>query len=168
MEKELEKILKNEFINFNGSFAIYANDYKGNKISINENEKFNAASCIKIFILVELFRQVYLNKKSFDEKLKYKKDNFVNGSGILQYLTEGLELSVKDIATLMMIISDNVATNIMIDYLGINNINKTIKDLGCLDTELYFKFESCEDKVFSITTAKDYSRIYELINEEKL
>ena len=63
MEKELEKILKNEFINFNGSFAIYANDYKGNKISINENEKFNAASCIKIFILVELFRQVYLNKK---------------------------------------------------------------------------------------------------------
>ncbi len=168
MEKELEKILKNEFINFKGNYAIYANDYKENKISINENEKFNAASCIKIFILVELFRQVYLNKKSLDEKLKYEKDNFVNGSGILQYLTQGLELSVKDIATLMMIISDNVATNIMIDYLGINNINKTIKDLGCLDTELYCKFESCEDKVFSITTVKDYSHIYELINEEKL
>ncbi len=168
MEKELEKILKNEFINFNGNYAIYANDYKGNKISINENEKFNAASCIKIFILVELFRQVYLNEKSLDEKLKYEKHNFVNGSGILQYLTQGLELSVKDIATLMMIISDNVATNVMIDYLGIDHINKTIKDLGCLDTELYCKFESCEDKVFSITTVKDYSHIYEIINEEKL
>ncbi len=160
MKNELEQILKNEFINFNGNYAIYANDYHGNIISINEKEKFNAASCIKIFILVELFRQIYFKKKSLDEKLKYKKDNFVNGSGVLQYLTQGLELSVKDIATLMMIISDNVATNIMIDYLGINNINKTIKDLGCLDTELYCKFESCEDKIFSVTTAKDYSHIY--------
>lgn len=168
MKNELEQMLRNEFVNFNGNYAIYANDYNGNIISINEKEKFNAASCIKIFILVELFRQVYFKKKSLDEKLKYKKDNFVNGSGVLQYLTQGLELSVRDIATLMMIISDNVATNIMIDYLGINNINKTIKDLGCLDTELYCKFESCEDKVFSVTTAKDYSHIYELINEEKL
>lgn len=168
MKNELEQMLRNVFVNFNGNYAIYANDYNGNIISINEKEKFNAASCIKIFILVELFRQIYFKKKSLNEKLKYKKDNFVNGSGVLQYLTQGLELSVRDIATLMMIISDNVATNIMIDYLGINNINKTIKDLGCLDTELYCKFESCEDKIFSVTTAKDYSHIYELINEEKL
>lgn len=168
MEDELEQIIKNEFINFNGNYSIYANDYNGNVITINENEIFNSASCIKIFILVELFRQVYFNEKSLEEKLKYEKDNLVDGSGILQYLTQGLELNVKDMATLMMIISDNVATNIMIDYLGIDNINKTIKNLGCLDTKLYCKFESCEDKAFSVTTTKDYSHIYELINEGKL
>lgn len=168
MKNELEKIIRNEFINFNGKISLYANDFRGNILEINSNEEYNAASCIKVFILVELFRQVYLGKKSLDEKIKYNKENYVNGSGILRYLTCGLELSVKDIATLMMIISDNVATNIMIDYLGIENINKTIKELGCFDTELYCKFESVEDKVFSKTTPKDYAHIFELINNCEL
>lgn len=165
---QLEKIVKNELINFNGNVSIYANDFKGNVIDINSNEEYNSASCIKVYILVELFRQVHLGKKSLDEKLRYNSENYVNGSGVLQYLTPGLELSVKDIATLMMIISDNVATNIMIDYLGIDNINRTIKELGCTDTELYCKFESVEDKPFSKTNAKDYAHIFELINNYEL
>lgn len=165
---DLEKIIKNELINFNGKVSIYANDFKGNIIDINSNEKYNSASCIKVFILVELFRQVHLGIKKLNEKLKYNSENYVNGSGVIQYLTPGLELSVKDMATLMMIISDNIATNIMIDYLGIENINKTIKELGCTDTELYCKFESVEDKPFSITTAKDYAHIFELINNYEL
>jgi len=165
---ELEKIIKNELINFNGKVSIYANDFKGNIVDINSNEEYNSASCIKVFILVELFRQVYVGEKSLDDKLKYNRDNYVNGSGVIQYLTPGLELSVKDIATLMMIISDNIATNIMIDYLGIDNINKTIKELGCFNTELYCKFESVEDKPFSKTTTKDYAHIFELINNYEL
>lgn len=168
MNKELEEILKNEFVNFNGKVSIYADDLNGNIININSNEKFNAASCIKVFILVELFRQIYLGIKSLDEKIIYNKENYVNGSGVLQYLTPNLELSAKDIATLMMIISDNVATNLMIDFLGIDNINNTIKELGCLDTKLYCKFESVEDKIFSETTARDYSHIFKLINNNKL
>lgn len=165
---QLEKIVKNELINFNGNISIYANDFKGNVIDINSNQEYNSASCIKVYILVELFRQVNLGIKSLEDKLKYDSENYVNGSGVLQYLTPGLELSVKDIATLMIIISDNVATNIMIDYLGIDNINKTIKELGCFDTELYCKFESVEDKAFSKTTTKDYAHIFELINNYQL
>lgn len=168
MNKEQEEILKNEFINFNGKVSIYADDLNGNIIDINSKDKFNAASCIKVFILVELFRQVYLGIKSLDEKIMYNKENYVNGSGVLQYLTPNLELSAKDIATLMMIISDNVATNLMIDFLGIDNINNTIKELGCTDTKLYCKFESVEDKIFSETTARDYSHIFKLINDNKL
>lgn len=168
MKSELEEIIKNELINFNGKVSIYANDLNGNILEINPNEEYNSASCIKVFILVELFRQVYLGKKSLDEKLKYNNENYVNGSGVMQYLTTGLELSVKDIATLMMIISDNVATNIMIDYLGIDNINSTIKELGFANTELYCKFESVEDKPFSKTTVKDYAHIFELINNCQL
>lgn len=165
---ELEKIIKNELINFDGKISVYADDLKGNIIDINSNEEYNSASCIKVFILVELFRQVHLKIKSLDEKLKYDITNYVNGSGVIQYLTPGLELSVKDIATLMMIISDNIATNIMIEYLGIDNINKTIKELGCSDTELYCKFESVEDKPFSKTTTKDYAHIFQLINNYEL
>lgn len=168
MKNELEQIIKNEFINFNGKVSVYANDLQGNVLEINSNEQYNAASCIKVFILVELFKQVHFGNKSLEEKLTYNSKNYVNGSGVLQYLTTGLELSVKHIATLMMIISDNIATNIMIDYLGIENINSTIKELGCTNTELYCKFESVEDKPFSKTTVKDYAHIFELINNEKL
>lgn len=169
-KNELEQIINNELINFNGKVSIYANDLKGNIVEINSNEIYNSASCIKVFILVELFRQIHIGEKSLDDKLKYNSENYVTGSGILRYLTQGLELSVKDIATLMMIISDNVATNIMMDYLGIDNINNTIKELGCTDTELYckFKFVGDGDKIFSKTTAKDYAHIFELIHNNQL
>lgn len=166
--KELENILKNEFINFDGNYSIYANDLKGNIIKINSTEKYNAASCIKIYILVSLLRKTYAENISIDYKLKYDELNYVNGSGVLQYLTPGLELSIKDIATLMMIISDNVATNIIIDFVGIDYINDTIKELGLNNTKLYSKFESCEDKVFGETTAEDYGHIYKLICSKKL
>ncbi len=165
---DLEKIIRNELINFNGKISIYANDFKGNILDINSNEIFNSASCIKVYILVEFFKQVYFGKKSLNDLLKYNKENYVNGSGILQYLSEGLELKSIDIATLMMIISDNIATNIMIDYLGIDNINNTIKELNCNNTQIFCKFESVENKTFSVTTTKDYAHIFELINNEKL
>lgn len=168
MMEELENILKNEFINFDGNYSIYANDLKGNIIKINSDEKYNAASCIKIYILASLLRKTYFENISLDDKLKYDELNYVNGSGVLQYLTPGLELSIKDIATLMMIISDNVATNIIIDFVGIGYINDTIKELGLNNTKLYSKFESCEDKVFGETTAEDYGHIYKLICNKKL
>ena len=68
----------------------------------------------------------------------------------------------------MMIISDNVATNILIDYLGIDNINKTIKNIGCSDTELFSMFKSVEDEVFSKTTAYDYYLVWKKLNNNEL
>lgn len=165
---ELEKILNNVFINFDGKYSIYANDFNGNVLKLNSSEKYNAASCIKVYILIAFLKKVYEEKKDINTKIKYEQENYVNGSGILQYLTPGLELSLKDIATLMMIISDNVATNIMIDYIGIDYINNTINELGLLNTKLYSKFESCEDKVFGETTAEDYGKVFELIANRKL
>lgn len=55
---DIEKIIKNSIVNFNGKIAMYYDDLKGNTIKINENEKYNSASCIKIFILIELFNQI--------------------------------------------------------------------------------------------------------------
>ena len=164
----LEKVIKNSIANFDGKVAIYYDDLKGNTIKINVNEKYNAASCIKIFILVELFNQInkgIINKK---EKLTYKEKDYVNGSGILRYLSKGIKLPISDIATLMMIISDNVATNILIDFLGIENINKTIKSIGCDNTELYSKFKSVENEMFSETTAYDYYLVWKKLNNYEL
>lgn len=84
----------------------------------------------------------------------------MNGSGILCYLSKGIELPILDVATLMMIISDNIATNMLIDYLGIENINRAIKELGCKNTKLYSKFKIGKNETFSIMTAKDYGIVW--------
>ena len=166
--KELKLILENVFVNFNGNYSIYANDFHGNIVEFNSNQKTNAASCIKVYILVSLLKKCYFENISLENELIYEKSNYVNGSGILRYLTPGLKLSIRDMAVLMMIISDNVATNIIIDFLGIDYINKTISELGLKNTKLYSKFESVEDKAFGETTTKDYGQIFELINSNKL
>ncbi len=163
-----EKQLQDLNVNFDGKIAIYYDDLKGNVIKINEKEKYNAASCIKIFILIELFNRIQKGEIDRKFELEYLNKYYVNGSGVLQYLSKNIKLPIIDIATLMMIISDNVATNILIDYLGIDNINKTIKNIGCLDTELFSMFKSVEDEVFSETTAYDYYLVWKKLNNNEL
>lgn len=165
---ELGKLINNCIINFEGKIAVYYDDLKGNILGINENEQYNGASCIKIFILIELFNQIYKGMKSREDKLKYQEKDYVDGSGVLRYLSKNIELPVLDVATLMMIISDNIATNMLIDYLGIENINRAIKELGCENTRLYSKFEMGKNETFSITTAKDYGIVWKKINNKEL
>ena len=165
---KIENVIKDIIINFDGKVAVYYDDFKGTKIKINEKEKYNAASCIKIFILIELFNQINNGSIKKEQKLIYKDEHYVNGSGVMRYLTKGIELPVIDIATLMMIISDNVATNILIDFLGIDNINRTITTIGCNDTKLYSKFKSVENEVFSETTAFDYYLVWKKLNNNEL
>ena len=86
----------------------------------------------------------------------------------MRYLSKGITLPILDIATLMMIISDNVATNILIDFLGIDNINKMIQNIGCKNTKLYSQFKSIENAVFSETTAYDYYLVWKKLNNYEI
>lgn len=165
---DAKKLIENEIINFDGEIAVFYDDLCGNTIKINENEKYNAASCIKIYILVELFNQIKRGIINIDDILEYKEKHYVNGSGILRYLTQGIKFPVLDIATLMMIISDNVATNMLIDLLGIDNINSTIESIGCKNTKLYSIFKSVENEVFSETTAYDYGLVWKKLHNNEL
>lgn len=165
---DIEQIIKDSIVNFNGNIAIYYDDLKGNVIKINEHEQYNGASCIKIFILIELFNQINNAIKDRMDELIYLEKDYVSGSGILRYLSKGIKLPVLDIATIMMIISDNVATNMLIDYLGIENINKTIENIGCKNTKLYSKFKSIENGTFSVTTAYDYYLVWKKLNDFEL
>ena len=132
----IEKVIKDSLINFDGKVALYYDDLNGNILKINEKEKYNSASCIKIFILIELFNQISNEAINRKMELTYLDKYYVNGSGVMRYLSKSIKLPILDIATLMMIISDNVATNILIDFLGIDKINKTIENISCRDTKL--------------------------------
>lgn len=65
------------------------------------------------------------------QKVPVAKEHFTAGAGILQYLTaEELALTVRDLATLMIVLSDNTATNLLIDLLGMDSVNRSLRDLG--------------------------------------
>jgi beta-lactamase class A len=91
---------------------------------------FLSASTIKIAIMVELFRRVDRGEVSLDDPYILMSADKVPGSGVLQQLHDGIQLTLRDVLYLMISISDNPATNILIDRLGIDAINATMRDLG--------------------------------------
>lgn len=155
---------------YNYHIGIYANDLKNNIIEINENKVFETASCIKLFILIEYYRQINLALKDRDDILIYsKEDNIDNiNSGIISSLEYGLQMTSKDYAILMIICSDNIATNKIIEYLGIDNINNTIKELGFERTKLLNKIDFTKYKGLGLTTPYEYGLAYEKILTGKL
>lgn len=164
----LEKRIKAETYNFSGKLSLYANDFKGNVIEINAEEKFESASTIKLYILTELFRRIYRKEIDPNGLLEYKQEHFVVGSGVLRALDPGVRLTAKNFATLMIIVSDNIATNILIDYLGIDNINNTCRELGFKDTILHNSIDFKKYSQLGTTTPKDYGSCFEKIYRGEL
>lgn len=164
----LESRIKAELTSYNGKMGIYIDDFKGSIVEINADEFFETASTIKTFILIDLFQQVYDGTKSLNDKLLYTSENKIDGSGVLQSLDFGIEMSVKNYATLMIIVSDNVATNIMIDYLGLEHINKTIKNWGFNDTVLHNKIDFEKYDRLGTTTPRDYGKAFKMLHDRTL
>lgn len=102
----------------------------GKSFGFHEKEPFLAASVIKLAVLIEAYRQVDENIISFHDIIQVKKEDKVPSCGSLNYMHDGLEVTVKDLCVLMIIQSDNTATNILLRLLGIENINQTMKTLG--------------------------------------
>ncbi len=167
----MEDKIKDLINKFDGNISLYAKDCYNNEIRINENEIVETASCIKVFILIEYYNQIMRGEKSRDDMLIYNYDNdyVENGSGIIQYLESGLNLSSKNMATLMIIVSDNIATNKMIEYLGFENINNTIKVLGFENTELIAqKLDFNQYNKIGKTTAYEYATIYKMLQNKEI
>lgn len=164
----LEQRIKRELTSYNGKMAFYARDFHGNVISIDEEESFEAASTIKSYILLDLYQQVEEGKKDLEEMIPYKETYRVEGSGVLHNMESGFSMQVKNFATLMIIISDNTATNAMIDYLGIDSINKTIEKYGFSGTKLHHPINWELYDVLGTTTAKDYGEFFYKLHQGEL
>ena len=91
------------------------------------DDEFESASTIKLYILGCLYAQAEAGKASLDAALTYEARHFVDGSGLIRSLGEGARLRARDVATLMIVVSDNIATNMLIDYLG---LEMCIRDRG--------------------------------------
>ena len=114
-----------------GRVALYAHNLKtGQTASISPDEPVKTASTIKMGILLDAAEQIRAGNASFDEKLVLTKENQVQGSGVLGQLTAPLTLTLRDVLHLMVVLSDNTATNVAIDRLGLAHINATLAPPG--------------------------------------
>ena len=120
-----------------GKWGIYAKDLSKKRIyAYNEHEVFETMSVIKLPILAYLLKEVDKGKLDLHQEIRIKAKQLSKGSGILQYFSKRPLIKLYDIALLMIIVSDNSATNILIDLLGKDNINSVITSLGFQKTKL--------------------------------
>jgi beta-lactamase class A len=111
------------------------------KVEVNARVSFPTASMIKIQILFELVRACARGQAQMWERVTLRQQDKTPGSGLLVDLDEGANLTLRDLAVLMMSISDNTATNMLIDRLGKQAINQACRDGGMFDTELRNKID---------------------------
>ncbi len=107
----------------------------GDRVAHLERETFPTASTIKLALVYELFRQAAEGKIRLDETMTLDRAKAVGGSGVLYELGTPT-LSIRDYATLMVTLSDNTATNVLIDRLGMPNVATRMQSLGLNGTKL--------------------------------
>lgn len=123
-----------------GHVTLYAENLATHQTaSLSPDVPVKTASTIKMAILLDAAEQIRAGKASFSEKLVLDKDNQVPGSGIIGQLDTPLPLTLHDVLHLMVVLSDNTATNMAIDRLGLDHINATIRAAGLKQTWLYKK-----------------------------
>lgn len=145
-----------------GIWGIYLEDLdSGEKWELNGDELFYAASVIKVPIMAAVFDAAECGALAMSDEIVLKQEDFVGGSGVIQHLTPGTALSVLDITMLMIIQSDNTATNILIDLVGTDNIRKTMKEQSMEKSTFYNKLMMNNPNPigYNQITASDIGRI---------
>lgn len=164
--KTLKKQIKQELSGFEGKIGLAIEIEDTENIYINSHDIFQSASLIKIPILLAVVS--YKNGAvDLNQQITISKENKVGGSGVLQALSNHLSMTVRDLMTLMISVSDNTATNILIDLLGMDNINASFKELGLEQTKLNRKmmdFVAIEKGKDNFTSPIDMLRCLELLN----
>ena len=139
-DAQLDQQLQSIAASHQGRVALFAHNLKTGAIaSLDPDEAVQTASVIKMGILLDAAEQIRTGKASLQEKLVLTQRNQVQGSGVLGQLTAPLTLTLRDTLHLMVVLSDNTATNMAIDRLGLAHINGTLRAAGLKQTVLYKK-----------------------------
>jgi beta-lactamase class A len=146
------------------------------RLSRRGDEKFPTASLIKVPILVTVYDLVAKGQLSLDDPITVLKIDQVPGSGVTQYLHNGAILTVRDAAWLMITISDNTATNLLLDRIIIRRVWNKMDSLGLHDTRVHSKsflrvasiaMDSSVKYGLGVTTPNEMARLFELLARGK-
>ena len=160
--QNIAKLLSSVTRNEPGTFAIAINNpFTGFDWNTGSGP-MRSASLIKLFIMVEAFEQIKSNRLDPATTMAFTERDLVAGAGILQELPVGTFRTVLELIELMITESDNIATNLSIDRLGMATINSRIQSLGCTDTILrrrMMDFDAAKAGRENITSVTDIIRL---------
>jgi len=148
----------------------------GEKLSLRGDETFATASLIKVPILVTVFDLVAKGQLSLDDKIVMLGIDKVGGSGVISNLHNGLELTVGDAAFLMITLSDNTATNLLLDRILIRRVWRKMEALGLMHSKVHSRsmvrdasvaMDSSMKYGLGVTTANEMTQLFALMAEGK-
>ncbi|USG65478.1 class A beta-lactamase-related serine hydrolase [Brevibacillus ruminantium] len=157
---ELQQQIQHLASTFQGKSSIAIETADG-AILINENEQLPSASLIKVPIMIEAYRQAQEDTLDLSQKYTVPPHLRVGGTGVVAHLSDEVSLSLEDLISLMIMISDNSATNLLIEKVGMDAVNRLAHDLGCRQTALQRKmldFQAIEEGKNNFTSAADMVR----------
>lgn len=174
MEQEIAGILTA----FRGVMGVAAIDVStGATIAVNADTRFPTASTIKTAVMLEAYHQAAEGRLSLSATFTLRDGDKVGGSGVLNGLSAGLALTTADLIHLMIVVSDNTATNLLIERLGTARINARLDSYGLRDTRLFRPtFRDGKPDVLpelerefglGMTTPRDMARLMALIAQGK-
>lgn len=135
--QQLEYKLQRQIAEFPGVAGIAVKDLTGNlSLAINADEIFPTASTIKVHILTQLLMRAAAGEVDLQERIAIPPDQYVGGSGVITYLEGPVELSLLNLAILMITASDNTATNICLERAGLDGTNALLQQLGLAQTKV--------------------------------
>lgn len=155
-----------------GSISFYYyNLATGESLEYRAEEKMMAASVIKLYIMAAAFRRIDSGELDSGQMIAMKKADYVPSCGAVAYMHEGLQVTVMDLITLMIIFSDNTATNVLIDLMGMEQINEGLCKLGYKDVKLLrkmFDIEKSRKGIQNLITAGETAEFFQSLYEGTL
>jgi len=132
----LQEALRARIGSFQGTVSLYAKNLDtGQSVAIRPSDAVRTASTIKLPILAALFDQVVAGKAKWSELLTVTKQEKVSGSGVIgTELSDGVQLPLSDVAHLMIVLSDNTATNMILERITADAVNAYLEKLGLKTT----------------------------------
>ncbi len=175
-DDSLELRIKKEFAAAKGDFALAFEDVQsGKRLLINARENFHAASTMKTPVMVEVYKQAAAGKFSLQDSIPVHQNfkSIADGSEFILnqssdseqelYKVIGKRKSIYDLLYLMIIQSSNLATNLIIERVGADNVNKTMREMGLADIQVLRGVEDIkayEKGMNNVTNAYDQLLLY--------
>lgn len=164
---------------FKGEMGVSAiNLVTGETMGVNADRRFPTASAIKTAVMVEAYHQIHEGRLSREQVVPLTDRVKVGGSGVLQPLHAGLNLTVKDLLWLMIVVSDNTATNLLVPLVGTANVDRRLESYGLADIKLFRPtFRDGHPDVFpelekefglGMSTPRDMTQLMALIADGKI
>jgi beta-lactamase class A len=138
--QRIDQRVKAKISGFRGRVTAYAKNLSsGVSYGIMPDQPVRTASTIKLAIMVECFSEAGENKLNWTEPIKVTEAEKVSGTGIVQESSDGVELPLRDLMHLMIVVSDNTATNLILNRIGGNAVNARMGRLGFQQTRVMRK-----------------------------